>query len=336
MKLADRLQRAWYEGHAGLLALWPLEKLYCAVVQRKRGRFLSGKLDSYRAPVPVLVVGNITVGGTGKTPLILWLVEHCRARGLRVGVVSRGYGGKPPQYPWRVRAEDEPALVGDEPALLVRRTGVPLVIDPQRSQAVRLLLEQESLDLVLCDDGLQHYALQRDLELVLIDAARGLGNGRCLPAGPLREPSERLQSVDAVLLNGGEADNAQGYAMQLQPSTLVNVASGESVALDYFPPGQAMHAVAGIGNPQRFFNTLAQLGWQPQAHPFADHATFTLADLQFADDLPVLMTEKDAVKCRSFAPDNVWYLQVEAHPSSAFVDWLDERLAQLLSGQPAN
>ena len=333
MRLADRLQQAWYAGHAGLVALWPLEKLYCAVVQRKRRKFLAGELDSYRAPVPVIVVGNITVGGTGKTPLILWLIEHCRARGLRVGVVSRGYGGKAAEYPWRVRADDDPAQVGDEPSLLVRRTGVPLAVAPQRAQAVRLLLEQEPLDLVLCDDGLQHYALQRDLELVLIDAARGLGNGRCLPAGPLREPAGRLQSVDAVLLNGAREDSEQGYAMYLQPSALVHVATGRMIPLDHFPPGQAMHAIAGIGNPQRFFNTLAELGWQPEGHAFADHAQFTAQDLQFADDLPLLMTEKDAVKCRSFAPDHAWYLKVEASPSPAFVEWLDARMTQLLAGR---
>ena len=332
MTLAERLQQAWYEGHAGLVALWPLERLYRAVVQRKRRRFLAGALDSYRAPVPVIVVGNITVGGTGKTPLILWLIEHCRARGLSVGVVSRGYGGQPPHWPWRVQAGDDAAMVGDEPALLVRRTGVPLVVDPQRPRAIQLLLEQEKLDLILCDDGLQHYRMQRDLELVLVDAARGLGNGRCWPAGPLREPAERLHSVDAVLVNGARDDSQQGYAMFLQPLELVQVASGHRAPLTHFAPNQAMYAMAGIGNPQRFFNTLSELGWQPQGHAFADHAQFGPDDLQFNDGLPLLMTEKDAVKCRSFAPAHAWYLKVAARPSPAFVDWLDVRLTQLLAG----
>lgn len=333
MKLGERLVKAWYTGHSGLLVLRPLEALYRAVVQRKRQRFLAGELDSYCAPVPVIVVGNITVGGTGKTPLILWLIEHCRDRGLKVGVVSRGYGGQPPQLPWRVRAEDPAALAGDEPSLLVRRTGVPVVIDPQRPRAMRLLLEQESVDVILCDDGLQHYLMQRDLELVLIDAARGLGNGRCLPAGPLREPAERLDSVDAVLINGASEDSSQGYAMGLQPLELVHVASGQRAPLSHFPPGQVMHAVAGIGNPLRFFNTLEQLGWQPKGQAFADHAEFTPADLPAEDGLPLLMTEKDAVKCQAFAPDHAWYLKVAAQPSAAFAAWLDERLTQLLAGQ---
>lgn len=331
MALSDRLLEAWYRGHPALYLLRPLELLYRRVVQGKRQAFLAGQGSIYRAPVPVLVVGNITVGGTGKTPLILWLIEHCRSRGLRVGVVSRGYGAQPPQSPWRVRSEDSAAVAGDEPLLIVQRSGVPLVIDPQRARAVQALLEQEPLDLILCDDGLQHYRLARDLELVLIDAARGLGNRRCLPAGPLREPVERLREVDAVLFNGAAADTAEGYAFRLQPSALVNLRSGERVALAHFPVGQQLHAVAGIGNPQRFFNTLEALNWRPITHPFADHATFSPAALTFSPELPLVMTEKDAVKCRAFAADHWWYLAVDAVPSPAFVAWLDGELTRVLA-----
>ena len=330
MSLADRLTAAWYQGHPALTLLRPLEWLYRRVVQGKRRAFLAGEGDIYRAPVPVVVVGNVTVGGTGKTPMILWLIERCRARGLRVGVVSRGYGATPPQLPWRVRAEDPAEQAGDEPLLIVQRTGVPLVIDPQRARAVQALLAQETLDLILCDDGLQHYRLARDLELVLVDAARGLGNGRCLPAGPLREPAERLTEVDAVLRNGAAEDDAQGYALQLRPTALVNLRSGERAALDHFPPGQRVHAVAGIGNPQRFFNTLEALNWRPIAHPFADHASYSPEALQFSPALPLLMTEKDAVKCRAFAAADWWYLAVEAAPSAAFVAWFDRELTRLL------
>ncbi|MCY1274918.1 Tetraacyldisaccharide 4'-kinase [compost metagenome] len=329
MAFSDRLLDAWYRGHPALGLLRPLEWLYRRVAQRKRAAFLAGQ-GGYRSPVPLIVVGNITVGGTGKTPMILWLIEHCRARGLRVGVVSRGYGAKPPRLPWRVRAEQGAELAGDEPLLIVRRSGVPLVIDPDRSRAVQALLEQEELDLILSDDGLQHYRMGRDLELVLIDAARGLGNGRCLPAGPLREPPERLASVDAVLRNGAEADSAEGFAFQLQPGELVNLRSGERVGLDHFAPGQAVHAVAGIGNPQRFFRTLEALNWRPIPHAFADHAVYSPDALDFAPPLPVLMTEKDAVKCRAFAAADWWYLAVDAAPSAAFVAWFDGQLARLL------
>lgn len=331
MGLGERLQRAWYQGHRALYLLWPLEQLYRFIVQRKRAQFLRGKTETYRAPVPVIVVGNLTVGGTGKTPLILWLIEYCRAQGLRVGVVSRGYGAQPPSVPWSVSASDSAQQAGDEPLLIVQRSGVPLVIAPQRAQAVQQLLAEQALDIVLSDDGLQHYGLARDIELVLIDAARGLGNQRCLPMGPLREPVERLQSVDAILLNGAQSDSEQGFAMQLQPIELVHVRTGRREPLTYFPAEQRIHAVAGIGNPQRFFNTLETLQWLPIAHPFADHAEFTAQDLEFSDDYPVLMTEKDAVKCRAFAADHCWYLQVAAQPSAAFAAWFAQRLQPLLT-----
>ncbi len=331
MKFSERLLQAWYQGHPALALLWPLERLYRCVVQGKRKRFLCGQTASYRAPVPVLVVGNITVGGTGKTPLILWLIEQCQAQGLSVGVVSRGYGAQPPSLPWTVSSTDSAEQAGDEPLLIVQRTGVPLVIAPERAAAVQQLLAEHAVDVILSDDGLQHYTLARDLELVLIDAARGLGNQRCLPMGPLREPVERLATVDAVLINGALQDSAEGFAMQLQPTELVHVRSGERQPLSYFPARQKMHAVAGIGNPQRFFNTLEGLDWQPIAHAFADHAEFTPQDLNFADDLPVLMTEKDAVKCRAFAADNCWYLQVAAQPSPAFASWFAQRLKRLLT-----
>lgn len=329
--LAERLLSAWYAGHPALNLLRPLELLYRRVVRRKRARFLAGEGDIYRAPVPLLVVGNITVGGTGKTPLILWLIEHCQRRGLKVGVVSRGYGAAPPQLPWRVQADQAASVAGDEPLLIVQRSGVPLMIDPDRGRAVRGLLEAESLDLILSDDGLQHYRLARDLELVLIDAARGLGNRRCLPAGPLREPVERLQSVDALLYNGAASDPEGGYAFSLRPRVLVNLRSGEQRPLTYFPAQQRLHAVAGIGNPQRFFNTLEALNWRAIPHAFTDHAQYSPELLDFSPAHPVLMTEKDAVKCRAFAADDWWYLAVDAEPSVAFITWFDGQLTRLLS-----
>ncbi len=329
MSLAERLQRAWYGEPQALKWLAPLEWLYRYRVKKRRQSFLSGARQAYRAPVPVLVVGNITVGGTGKTPLILWLIEHCRSRGLRVGVVSRGYGAKPPTLPWRVHAGQSAAHAGDEPLLMVERTGVALMLDPDRPRAVRALLAAEPIDIVLSDDGLQHYPLARDLELVLIDARRGLGNGHCLPVGPLREPAQRLQEVDAVLWNGQVDDSAHGYGFTMQPVELVHLATGKIYPLDYFPPGQVVHAVAGIGNPARFFATLEGLNWRPIEHPFADHARYTAQHLQFEPALPVIMTEKDAVKCRAFAAAHWYFLRVRAVPSATFVVWFDDWLARL-------
>ena len=331
MAFSERLLRAWYQGHPALGLLRPLEALYRRIALRKRADYLEGRRQAYRAPVPVVVVGNVTVGGTGKTPMILWLIEHCRARGLKVGVVSRGYGAKPPSLPWRVRAEQSAAQAGDEPLMIVQRCGVPLVIDPDRPAAVRALLAEEPVDLILCDDGLQHYRLARDLELVLIDAARGLGNRRCLPAGPLREPAERLESVDAVLYNGASSDPAGAFSFVLRPSALVNLRSGERRYLTHFPPGQQVHALAGIGNPRRFFATLEALHWRPVPHAFPDHAAYSAEQLQFSPPLPLLMTEKDAVKCRAFAAADWWYLSVDAQPSPAFVAWFDAQLERLIA-----
>ncbi|WP_460150188.1 tetraacyldisaccharide 4'-kinase [Pseudomonas sp. H2_A10] len=330
MAMSDRLLKTWYEGHPALTLLRPLESLYRRIVARKRARFVAGEGDIYQSPVPVVVVGNITVGGTGKTPLILWLIEHCRRSGVRVGVVSRGYGAKPPRLPWRVEASHSADVAGDEPLLIVQRCGVPLMIDPDRSRAVKALLASEPLDLILSDDGLQHYRLARDLELVLIDAARGLGNRHCLPAGPLREPVERLQSVDALLYNGAGSDRDDGFAFRLQPSALINLQTGERRCVEHFAPGQRVHAVAGIGNPQRFFNTLETLHWQPIPHAFADHAPYSAEVLNFTPSLPLVMTEKDAVKCRAFARPDWWYLAVDALPSPAFVAWFDTQLMRLL------
>ena len=330
MSLSERLLAAWYNGHPALVLLRPLEWLYRRVTDGKRARFVAGKGSIYQPPVPLIMVGNITVGGTGKTPMILWLIEHCRRCGLRVGVVSRGYGAKPPSLPWRVQADQSATLAGDEPLLIVRRNGVPLMIDPDRSRAVQALLATEKLDLILSDDGLQHYRLARDLELVLIDAARGLGNGHCLPAGPLREPIERLQSVDGVLYNGAGRDRDNAFSFRLQPTALVNLLTGERMPVDHFPPGQVVHAVAGIGNPQRFFDTLETLHWQPVPHAFADHAEYSAGTLSFEPALPLVMTEKDAVKCRAFAAPDWWYLAVDALPSEAFTAWFDTQLIRLL------
>lgn len=329
MKFVNWLYRAWSRPYSWLTLLKPLEWLYRGVVKRKFKRFQQAPELSYQAAVPVVIVGNITVGGTGKTPMILWLIEYCKQQQLSVGVISRGYGAKPPAYPWAVSTSDSAAIAGDEPLLISQRSQVPVVIDPDRAQAARYLTEHYDVQLILSDDGLQHYRLARDCELVLIDGQRQLGNGYCLPCGPLREPAERLSSVDAVLFNGA-CDSAASFAFQVEPAAFIHLKTGERFSLDHFPQGQAVHAVAGIGNPQRFFNTLTALGYQAIPHAFADHAVFTGEEFNFADDLPVIMTEKDAVKCRAFAADNWWYLAVDARPTANFVAWWAEKLTELL------
>lgn len=332
MAIEQHLQQHWYGRPGWLWLLLPLEWLFRAVAALRRMLFRCGLLRRFRAPVPVIVVGNIAVGGTGKTPVTLALCKALRGFGYRPGIVSRGYGATPPHMPFLVKADSDPQHSGDEPLLLARRSGCPVVIAPRRADAVRDLLKVADCDVVICDDGLQHYALARDIELVVIDGARGLGNGHCLPVGPLREPASRLQRVDAVLINGDvEADNGlgiDGHTIALTPTALVNVATGEQLAPEAWS-GQQVHALAGIGNPERFFGTLRRLGIDPLTQPLPDHHLFTAADLRFGDTLPIVMTEKDAVKCAPFATERCWYLAVETTLPDSLIQTLLGRIAAL-------
>lgn len=323
-----RLQDAWYRGDRWLALLRPVECAYRALSARRRKRLQDS--SPWSAPVPVIIIGNITVGGSGKTPLTLALIDRLRKRGYKPGVVSRGYATKAPFYPFFVTGDTPAEEGGDEPCLIVRRTGVPLVIDPDRPAAVRALLAKADVDIVLSDDGLQHYRLARDIELAVVDAARGLGNGRCLPAGPLREPPGRLDEVDRVILNGqGDFEYPGAARMELRTGDLVELASGQALRPDAWLGGRKVHAVAGIGHPGRFFQTLRALGFDPIEHPLADHSAIEPALLQFNDDLPVIMTEKDAVKCGDWVGPGVWMLKVDACLAPEFDDWLDTRLVSL-------
>lgn len=330
--LQQALLRAWYGQRRWLVLLRPLSLLYCHFALRKRQRYLDNPEVSWQPPVPLIVVGNITLGGTGKTPMVIWLVEHLRRRGLRVGVISRGYGGKPASLPWRVQpTTDTPEQVGDEPLLIASRCRVPVVIDPDRPRAGRYLLEHAAVDVILSDDGLQHYRMGRTLELVMIDHLRGLGNGRCLPEGPLREPIQRLESVDLLVRTGASRDGDGAYAMRLQATELVNIRTGERLTPDNWRAPPRVQAVAGIGNPERFCKTLETLGFVPEIHAFADHAQYNENSFAaFDHGEPLIMTEKDAVKCAGFARDNWWYLSVDASLSDAFVAALNKRLEELL------
>lgn len=332
--LEQVLLRAWYGRARWLVLLRPLSALYAFLVKRRRQQYLNGQRNQWQPPVPLIVVGNITLGGTGKTPMVLWLIAFLRNQGYRVGVVSRGYGGQPPQLPWRVAPDGDAAYCGDEPLLIAQRSQAPVFIDPDRPAAARALLAQESVDVIISDDGLQHYALGRSIELVMLDAQRGLGNTRCLPEGPLREPSERLDTVDLVVYNGAEVDQGAHFAMQLRPTTLVHLLSGRKVPLELWKGDREVVALAGIGNPQRFFRTLESCGFRFEQRVFADHANYsseTLGDLP--SEKTVIMTEKDAVKCRALARDNWWYLSVDAELSNAFAAALAD-LLPAVSVQP--
>ncbi len=275
--------------------------------------------------MPVIIVGNISVGGTGKTPLTVWLVKHLQSQGWRPGIVSRGYGGEASAYPLPVTGDSDTKAAGDEPVLLARRTGCPLVVDPHRAQAAQALLTHNDVNIIISDDGLQHYALRRDLEIVVVDAQRRCGNGLLLPAGPLREGRGRLQQVDAVLVNGAVGDEAGFHLLAGKLQSLQGHAEQELSALQ----GQTVHAVAGIGNPERFFNMLRQAGIEVLAHAYADHYQYQPDDIIFDDDLPVLMTEKDAVKCRAYASDRHWYLPVDAELNTAGLRRINAVLSKL-------
>lgn len=324
---SDVLLRGWY-GRAGwfvvcLPLLWPISCLF-AVLARLRRRWQFARQPAF--PVPVVIVGNITVGGTGKTPLLCALAENLSATGMRVGIVSRGYGGQHTGAPRLVAASDNARDVGDEPLLLARRTGCLLAIGRDRLAAAHVLAKQ-GVQLILSDDGLQHYRLPRCFEIAVVDAVRGLGNGLCLPAGPLREPASRLREVDAVVYQGTPQNQAVQYHTALVPQAWCDVHSGESLPLEHVPLGSTVHAVAGIGHPERFFTTLQSLGYHVLPHPFPDHHVFEADELIFSDGHPVVMTEKDAVKCQSFGGERRYALVV----SAPLPDGLQQQILQAVA-----
>lgn len=317
------LTALWYSEHTPPWWLRGLEALFATLATLRRRAYRNGWFASVRLPVPVIVIGNISVGGTGKTPLTVWLAGQLQMRGLQVGVVLRGYGARA-HAPRLVDAGSDAGDVGDEALLIRQRAQCLVAVGADRVAAARLLLEQGA-DLVIADDGLQHLRLQRDVEIVVIDGTRGFGNGHLLPAGPLRERPGRLSSVTGIVINGGGArelaelpagDGLPGAPtvtrMQLAGQWLQPLGGADAAVPLKEYAGQRVHAVAGIGNPRRFFAALRAAGLDVVEHPFGDHHVYRETDLMFGDALPVLMTEKDAVKCRRFAVTRCWYLPVEA------------------------
>lgn len=305
------IARIWSGESPLWLLLLPLSWLYGLVSGAIRFAYRIGLKKSWRAPVPVVVVGNLTAGGNGKTPVVIWLVEQLQQRGIRVGVVSRGYGGKAERYPLVLTSETSTAQAGDEPVLIYQRTGAPVAVSPVRSDAVSAILALYPVQLIITDDGLQHYKLARDKEIVVVDGVRRFGNGWWLPAGPMRERASRLKSVDAIITNGGVA-RAGEIPMRLRPGLAVNLLTGERREVHTLTNIVAM---AGIGHPPRFFATLTECGATlQQTVALADHQALTLHDVKplVKPGQTLVMTEKDGVKCRSFAEDNWWYLPVDA------------------------
>ncbi len=322
------IERIW----SGRSALWrlllPLSWLYGLVANLIRLSYRWGWREAWRAPVPVVVVGNLTAGGNGKTPVVILLVQALQQRGLKPAVVSRGYGGKADRYPLVLTDLTTTAQAGDEPVLIYQRTGAAVAVSPRRKDAVQALLKQGDIDIIITDDGLQHYALARDFEIVVVDGQRRFGNGWWLPAGPMRERPSRLRSVDAIITNGGEA-LADEIPMQLVPAHAVNLKSGQTQPVASL---SAVVAMAGIGHPPRFFSTLRQQGVIVEKEvPFADHQTYSQSQLAslVTPGQTLLMTEKDAVKARHFAAANWWYLPVNAELPVTQCEALLDRIAVL-------
>jgi tetraacyldisaccharide 4'-kinase len=328
--LAAWLQSRWYQTRPAPWFLRPLAALFIRIAASRRAK---QSAQAWKAPVPVVVIGNIAVGGTGKTPLVVTLLAELKSAGLSPAVISRGYGSN--QRGPLVLSGHSPAEVGDEPVLISQRSGCPVAIGSERVEVIQALLAAHpSIDVILSDDGLQHYRMARDVECVVIDGARGLGNMACLPAGPLRELPKRLEEVDHLVVNGElqyrlpehlNLEHVSITQMTLDASDVVNMVSGKRLSLSDFS-GEAVDAVAGIGNPERFFETLAAKQITPITHPFADHHPYTAADFSFGDDLPVFMTEKDAVKCMPFAQPHWWYVPVDAVLDGPLIQDLIEAL----------
>lgn len=324
------VENIWYTDHPLGLLLLPVSWLYILFVKLRRWCYRSGVIAVKRLETPIIIVGNITVGGTGKTPLVIWLVEYFKAKGFRPGVIGRGYAGKPSKKPQQVQADSNPFTVGDEPVLIARNTGCPVAVSVQRQRAAAALIKHCGCNLILSDDGLQHYALGRDIEIAVIDGHRRFGNGYCLPAGPLRETISRLETVDFVI--GKHIADGNEYRMDYVYRDLVSVCDqNRQLPIEAFR-GKSVHAIAGICNPDHYFAYLSKHGLNIIVHKFADHHRYSTNDINFNDGLPVVMTEKDAVKCTDFADERHWYLPIRAALPRSFAGRLDALMKERING----
>lgn len=323
------LIHCWYQKtlHPLSFILLPLSWLFGFCVASRRWLYRSGLLKTYQFKVPVIVVGNITVGGTGKTPFVIWLVQFLQAQGFNPGIVSRGVGGKKHSMPYTVKGDDSAAIVGDEALLLSRNVNCPFVISRDRVAAANDLIQHFNCNVIISDDGLQHYRLARHIEIAMVDGIRRTGNNRLLPAGPLREKSKRLQEVDFVIVNGGQEHDE--WTMTVQQTQIISLRHPQHVMNLHDFPHRHIHAVAAIGHPERFFNALTQLGFKIIEHRFPDHHHFKKNEINFNDDFPIIMTEKDAVKCTHFADERYWYVPITVKIKQSFEKHLLNKLEGL-------
>lgn len=323
------LERHWYSDKVGFWQVFFVlpDLILALLVTLRRFLYRIGFIPSWRSPVPVIVVGNVTVGGTGKTPLVIWLAEQLKVKGYSPGIISRGYGGSAQEIA-AVHTNADPSVVGDEPLLIAMRTSCPVWVGKKRSAVARALLKANpQCDVIISDDGLQHYAMKRDFEIIVVDGVRYYGNGAMLPFGPMREPFLRVYEADAIVVNGGDADFENGeHLMRLNAGDFYSLNDMSKTVPTKNFEGKQAHALAGIGNPARFFNHLRQLGVDVIEHPFPDHHPYSPVDLQIKGAEVILMTEKDAVKCLKFPQKNVWVLPVQAEVIAGLENEVVERI----------
>ena len=327
MLASNFVEELWYGKHPLSLVLLPLSWLYRVLAAFRYSFYQSGLLNIDHATVPVIIVGNISVGGNGKTPLVIWLANYLGNKGYHPGVVCSGYGGNARHWPQQVRKDSDPAMVGDEAVVIAGRTNCPVAVSPRRYLSIEGLVNHHQCDIFVCDDGLQQYRLARDIEIVVVDGTRRHGNQRLLPAGPLREPVSRLAHVDMIVCNGLHGRGE--YQMKFVPQELRSVNNDEQQRNIESFKMEKVHALAGIGNPKRFFQMLRKSGLNIIEHPFPDHHNFKANDLEFNDALSVIMTEKDAVKCRGFANNKCWYLPIEVEMGNTFTFRLESLLSKI-------
>ncbi|MEM1244021.1 MAG: tetraacyldisaccharide 4'-kinase [Pseudomonadota bacterium] len=342
MKLKIHIANAWYENKCWLYLLWPFAKIYQFVISLRKWLYNKGWFAQTKFTIPVIVVGNITVGGTGKTSIVIWLAQELQRRHLKPGIVSRGYQSQLKNYPRIVRSTDVAAQVGDEPLLIAQATGCPVVIDPNRVQAVDYLLKNFACDIVLTDDGLQHYALGRDIEICCIDANKQFGNRLCLPAGPLREPLNRLETIDYLLVKGknnsvnypavyvnSQVKKLPSYYFNYQPEKLRNCQDPLQTKAINFLQDKSVILITGIAQPENFQQTMASITNVKAMRIFADHHQFTPADFAGLENDLVIMTYKDAVKCQSLAHANCWFLEIQVQMESDVVSAILAKIAKI-------
>ncbi|MCO7225853.1 tetraacyldisaccharide 4'-kinase [Pleionea sp. CnH1-48] len=324
--MSQKIENFWYSNSLWKWLLWPLHGLLWLLTMGRFYAYRQGWFKQYQSAKPVVVVGNISIGGTGKTPFIIWLVKQLQEQGISAAIISRGYGGKAESYPLTLSSDTRVEECGDEPFMMYQRLHIPIVVDPVRSRACQYVEQHFDVDVIISDDGLQHYALARQVEIVMIDGFRHLGNRLLLPFGPLREPAARLKSASLVLMNSGEP-RADVNQLSIAPVALVNMVSGERCTIEQLP-FQECYGVCGIGNPKKFEHTLNQLPITFSMKTFADHHHFEAQDFADLTDQPIIMTEKDAEKCRAYAQDDWWYLEIDLVPNEqarvVIEHWLQE------------